>query len=292
VRILITGADGLLARQMCKQLSSTHSITGIVHRPVETPVPGVEYLNLDLSKPLDYSLLPKSVDAIFHLAQSSRFRDFPDGAKDTFAVNVESTIDLLDYARLSNVSKFFLASTGGVYGVANTPITESSDLMPPTEIGFYFASKLASEMLCTSYRSIFDVTVLRFFFMYGPGQRADMFLPRLVHRIMNGESISLNGKNGIQVNPIHVSDAAYLMGQLLGKPNSPLLNVSGPDIVSIRQIAELIGDATGIRPKFESASTGQDVLASNSSIQDYFLSRKMTSFVDGLQSLVGSIVKN
>jgi len=292
VKILITGADGLLAREMCSQLSSAHSITGIVHRPVGAPLPGVEYLNIDLSKPLNQSSLPNSVDAIFHLAQSSRFRDFPDGARDTFAVNVESTINLLEYARVSSVGKFFLASTGGVYGVTNRRVTESSDLIPPTEIGFYFASKLASEMLCTSYRSIFDVTVLRFFFMYGPGQRADMFLPRLVHRIMNGENISLNGQNGIQVNPIHVSDAAYLMGQLLGKPNSPLLNVSGPDIVSIRQIAQIIGELVGVEPRFDLKPAGPDVLALNSSIESYFVSRNMTSIADGLQSLVRSIISN
>lgn len=290
MNILVTGADGLLGRQMCEQYSSLHRITALVHKQVLKPVPQVNYMIVDLSRPLDRSVLPKNVDAIFHLAQSSRFREFPEGAKDTFAVNVESTIDLLEYARHVGVKKFFLASTGGVYGINNSPVTESSDLIPPSEIGFYFASKLASEMLSTSYRSVFEVSVLRFFFMYGPGQREDMFLPRLVHKVINEEAIYLAGDMGISVNPIHVNDAAYLMGLMLDRKLPSLLNVSGPDIFSIRQIAELIGGLVNKKPIFEFGSSAQDVLAASDSLQTYFTDRRMTSLPSGLESLVSSIL--
>ena len=291
VRVLITGADGLLGRRMCQHLSLNHVVTGIVHRKVTNPVLGVNYVSHDLSTSLDCSKFPDSVEVVFHLAQSSYFRDFPSGAKDTFSVNVSSTVDLLEYARQAKVKKFFLASTGGVYGAVNTPITESSDLIPPTEIGFYFATKLASEMLSSSYKKLFDVTVVRFFFMYGPGQQFDRFLPALVHRVLNHQIVTLAGTDGILVNPIHVDDVSFLMGELLHRPSPSLINVSGPDIMSIRQIVEAIGDIVGISPIFQSTPSSEDVLASTSYIDEYFVNQKMMPFKDGLKSLVESILQ-
>ena len=291
VRILITGADGLLGRRMCQQFALDHEVTAVVHRKVKNPVSGINYVSHDLSTSLDFSKFPESVEVVFHLAQSSYFRDFPAGAKDTFSVNVSSTVDLLEYARQAEVKKFFLASTGGVYGAVNTPITESSDLIPPTEIGFYFATKLASEMLSSSYKKLFEVTVVRLFFMYGPGQRFDRFLPALVHRVLNHEVVTLAGPDGILVNPIHVDDVSYLMGELLQRSAPSLLNVSGPDVISIRQIVEAIGGLVGEIPIFENGPSGEDVLASTSYIDEYFVNQKMMPFSVGLGSLVQSILQ-
>jgi nucleoside-diphosphate-sugar epimerase len=293
VRILVTGADGLLGRELCKVLSLQHSVTGLVHSAVEKPVFNVDYVVMDLSKSLDFAALPTSIDIVFHLAQSSQFRDFPGGTKDTFQINTSCTLDLLEYCRIAHGHRFFLASTGGVYGGQSGPIPEAGLLIPPSEIGFYFASKLAAEMFSSTYRQVFDVTVLRFFFMYGPLQKSDMFLPRLVHSVINGREITINESGGIRVNPILVDDVANMLLSFLDKELPPVINIGGADIVSIQEIVKRIGELTSKTPLFaEQSNAVTDVIADIGIMSQLIDVNGLTPFNQGLELLVRSIHQN
>jgi nucleoside-diphosphate-sugar epimerase len=293
VKVLVTGANGLLGRELCKVLSQVHDVIGIVHSPVENPISKVDYVVMDLSKSLDFTALPTNIDIVFHLAQSSHFRDFPGGTKDTFQINTSCTLDLLEYCRIANGRRFFLASTGGVYGGQSGPIPEAGLLIPPSEIGFYFASKLAAEMFSSTYRQVFDVTVLRFFFMYGPLQKSDMFLPRLVHSVINGREITINESGGIRVNPILVDDVANLLSSFLDKELPPVINIGGADVVSIQEIANRIGELTSRTPKFvKQSNVVTDVIADIRIMLQLLDVNGLTPFNQGLELLVRSIHQN
>jgi nucleoside-diphosphate-sugar epimerase len=244
---------------------------------------------MDLSASLQLETLPKRIDAVFHLAQSAHFRDFPGGTRDTFQVNTSSTLDLLEYCRIANGKQFFLASTGGVYGGQPGPIPEAGQLIPPSEISFYFASKLASEMLSSTYRQVFDVTVLRFFFMFGTRQRHDMFLPRIVNRVLNEEAIGICPDGGIRLNPILVDDVATILSSVLGRQTPHVMNVGGPDIVSIRQIAEQVGRFLSKQPVWEIGSKSSDIIADISTMQEFAGDVQLTPFTNGLEILVNSM---
>jgi nucleoside-diphosphate-sugar epimerase len=258
----------------------------LVHTTIENPIPGVNYRVVDLSRSIDVSSLPKEIDAVFHLAQSAQFRDFPGGTRDTFQVNTSSTLDLLEYCRIAGGRQFFLASTGGVYGGQSGPISEAGLLIPPSEIGFYFASKLASEMFSSTYRQVFDVTVMRFFFMYGPRQRHDMFLPRIVNRVINGEAITISPTGGIRVNPILVDDVANLLDSLLGRKTPPLVNIGGPDVVSIQQIAEHVGRLVAKEPIWEIGAQSSDIIADITTMKESLDEVQLTPLNKGLEYLV------
>jgi nucleoside-diphosphate-sugar epimerase len=293
VKVLVTGANGLLGRELCKVLSQVHDVIGIVHSPVENPISKVDYVVMDLSKSLDFTALPTNIDIVFHLAQSSHFRDFPGGTKDTFQINTSCTLDLLEYCRIANGRRFFLASTGGVYGGQSGPIPEAGLLIPPSEIGFYFASKLAAEMFSSTYRQVFDVTVLRFFFMYGPLQKSDMFLPRLVNSVINGREITINESGGIRVNPILVDDVANLLSSFLDKELPPVINIGGADVVSIQEIANRIGELTSRTPKFvKQSNVVTDVIADIRIMLQLLDVNGLTPFNQGLELLVRSIHQN
>lgn len=289
MNVLVTGANGLLGRQLCTELSEHHQVFALVHAQVENPVANVEYITKDLSLRVDVNSLPKNIDAVFHLAQSAFFRDFPGGTRDTFQVNTSSTLDLLEYCRIANGRQFFLASTGGVYGGQIGPISEAGSLIPPSDISFYFASKLASEMFSSTYRQVFDVTVLRFFFMYGPRQRQDMFLPRLIDRVKNGEGISISPEGGIRLNPIYVDDVAHLLKSFLGKQIPQTMNIGGPDIVSIREIAEQIGKLVSREPVWEIGIKSSDIIADTSVMNRFLGEVKLTSINNGLEALIKSM---
>ena len=250
--ILLTGSNGLLGRHVTALFARQgHKVFAMVRSEPDAPHDNVEYVKSDLSGDVDESLLPENIDAIFHLAQSSNFRDFPAMGRDIFAVNVMAVSQLLDYGRRAGCSHFVYTSTGGVYAKLASSIKENSPLNSIPELGPYLGSKLCGEIIAQSYLNEMNVSIFRPFFIYGSGQKRDMLLPRIFDRVVNGEPIQLQGKDGLIINPTHVEDAANIMMACLDKPLNLVLNIAGPEAMSLREIATLIGQFVGKEPVFE-----------------------------------------
>ena len=149
--------------------------------------------------------------AVLHLAQSRRYREFPEGVGDVYAVNVGATVALLDYARRAGATTFTYASSGAVYAPGPEAVRET-DLPAPGN--FYAASKLAGELATEQFRGLLRGHILRFFFIYGPGQR-NMFIPGLLGRLRERQEVTLAGPDGIHVNPVFVDDAAAAVAATL-----------------------------------------------------------------------------
>ncbi len=250
-KILITGANGLLGRMVCNKLiKKNYSVFGIVKNKIINPIEKVDYLVADLSKLNFIELLPKKVDYIFHFSQSNKFRDFPKSANDIFSVNVSSTALLLDYAKSAGVSRFLFASSGGLYGRGRDPFSENAPIIPPGKLGYYLGSKACGEILSQSYSNEFFITVIRPFFLYGKYQNKKMLIPRIMNSISQELPINLAKKNGIRINPIHVEDASIAAIKTLDDQGSAIYNFAGPDILSLREIAEKMGTYLGKKPNF------------------------------------------
>ena len=111
--------------------------------------------------------------------------------KNIFRVNVESTARLLEYAYESGAKHFVYASSGGIYGCGNQAFKENAPVVDSGKLGYYLASKYSSELLAQQYSSLMQVSILRFFFIYGGRQRKSMLLPRLVESIRSKKTINL-----------------------------------------------------------------------------------------------------
>ena len=131
--------------------------------------------------------------------------------------------------------------------------------------------------------------VLRPFFIYGPGQSAEKLISRVVASVRDGRSIQLSGDGGLKINPIHVDDAAELLSILLKTKGSRTLNGAGPDIVSVRQIAEVAGRFMGISPVFDFAGGDGDMIVADHSAVSSLLGRDLTAFPVGLRSLLSRL---
>lgn len=250
LKILITGANGLLGRYAIRAFHKKYNVHAIVREIPEDPIEGVTYHVHDLKEDWSVETLPNDVNVIFHLAQSELFRAFPENAIDVFNVNVTSTVKLLDYARKTGVSKFVFASTGGVYDSANGPVDEDSPINTLGLLGNYFATKLCSEILTRNYTSYFDVVLLRIFFMYGKGQKRSMLIPRLVDNVLLGKPITITGGEGVKINPVHVSDVVQVLEKTISLSGSFTFNVAGPEVLNLKQIAALIGAKMDKEPFF------------------------------------------
>ena len=251
MHVLVTGATGLLGSVVCRRLVERGiQVTGIVRAESLAKSSEIRFLSLDLAtEGLDRDCLA-GIDVIIHLAQSSKFRDFPGNALDIYNVNVASTARLLDYAREVGISKFIYASSGGVYGHGSQAFKENAAIVPPGQLGYYLGSKACGEILVQSYASIFNVTVIRPFFIYGPGQNRSMLIPRLIDCVAAGTPINLHGSDGIRINPVHVEDAAFAVIGALDKQDNATYNIAGPEVLSMRQIGDAIGNYLCVEPVF------------------------------------------
>ena len=287
--ILVTGANGLLGSGILRRIClSKYTLVGINHSPINLRIGGVEYRNLDFASDWVTDSLPPKVDVIVHLAQSHSFRDFPNSALDVFKVNIESTACLLDYARQAGVKKFIYASSGGVYGNGAQAFKENSPIVPPGQLGYYLGSKACGEILVQSYASVFDVVVVRPFFIYGPGQNRSMLIPRLFDSVATGKPISLQGDNGIRINPIHVNDAASAVATAIDLNESATFNIGGPEVLSIRDICEGMGRYLGVEPIFEQqAGEPNDLIADISAMKQKLVVPRY-SLLDSLDDVAWS----
>jgi UDP-glucose 4-epimerase len=258
MRVLVTGGGGFLASALLPRLATRNDVFA-VHRPdVEpSPIAGVRWLGLDLALPLAPSL-PPAIDAVIHLAQSHRYREFPEGAVDMYEINAAATVRLLDYCRRAGGRAFIYASSGSIYAPGPDPVREDDQPAPPN---FYAATKLAGEQAVEQFRGVLRAHVLRPFFIYGPKQRM-MMMPGLLSRVREQHDVTLAGPDGIRINPIFVDDAADAVMAMLDVDQSQTLNLAGPDVVSIRQIAEIAGRLLDRTPSFAVGESQQDLIAS------------------------------
>ncbi len=248
---LITGSKGLLGHKVCENLvKNGKTVYALTTNSKNLKIDKVIYKNFDFSKNWTTKDLPNNLDVIIHLAQSNKFRNFPDDTFEVFKVNIESTLLLLNYAKDIGVKKFIYASSGGIYGNGPHPFKETDEISTPEKLGTYLGGKAYCEALVNSFNGIFQTIILRPFFVYGSGQNRDMLIPRIFDNIQKQKPIKIDGEEGIFLNPIHVNDASEAILASLKTHENSTFNIGGPDILSIKKISEAMGLYIGKTPIF------------------------------------------
>ena len=138
----------------------------------------------------------KKIDAVIHLAAIPGVRDSINDPVKYYHNNLMGTLNILELMRKFGIPKLVFASTSSVYDWQNAPYKPMSERTGYVKPGHpYAGSKLACENLCRIYHELhsLDVSVLRYFTVYGPAGRPDMFPLRVVKWIDGQNSIHLNG---------------------------------------------------------------------------------------------------
>lgn len=288
---LVTGCTGLIGSHLIPSLiEDGWFVYGIIRSESQlSDIPNYHPIVIDLASGFDINALPNKVDVIIHLAQSRNFREFPELATEIFRVNTEITLRLLDYGRKAQANKFVLASTGGVYGTNEFPFKEDAPWETSQKMGFYAGTKICSEILANTYNNYFDIDILRLFFVYGKGQEKSMLIPRIITNIWKQTAISLQGKNGISINPIYVSDVISALRKTIRVSGSKTFNIAGNEILSLRDISNIIGEKLNRKPLFSIQQTS--FISANNLIGDITAMKEnllvpQVSFWAGIDSLI------
>lgn len=289
LRIVITGANGLLGRKVLAAWRGQHTVHAVVRQMLETPELGVRYHCLDLAAPWTAAALPSAIDVVVHLAQARRMRDFPVAAPEIFAVNAQATAMLLDYARAAGARMFVLASTGGLYGASASPLDETMPVaFAEGVLAYYFRTKYCAELMVTAYAAQMNTVILRPFFMYGSGQDESMLIPRLIAAVRAGKPVLLHGEDGMRLNPLYVADAVQALTAALTVTGQSLVNIAGPETVTLRQVATCIGELLGINPNFQIQDTPPPHLVADISRMRAILATPRTNFSAGIAQMLDS----
>jgi UDP-glucose 4-epimerase len=278
MKILLTGANGFVGRNLASRLSVHHEMFAIVRDSAAlASTRRLSVIKMDLAQPLNAKGLPARLDVIIHLAQGNVA--FPENANELFAVNSTSTQQLLDYGRRAGARQFMLASTGDVYGKRFEPCREIDPVAPAS---YYAVTKHVAEMLVRAYSSYLDGCILRLFRPYGPGQTGRL-VPNLADSIRQRRVVLLHRGDRPRMTPIYIDDLIHAIEKALNCSYSGTINIAGDQVVGMRELAEAIALALGSDAIFE--ETGEpaaDLIGDNSLMRRALGNWDTVSLADGL----------
>ena len=221
--VLVTGCCGFVGAATCRGLvNAGHNVAGIddnINAGINQFRAGTNGLSsnikLDIPRLFRYGLDEKYLfeggkfDAIIHLAAIPGVRDSIRDPKLYYRNNLIGTLNILELMLEYEIPKLVFASTSSVYDWSNAPykpIGERTQFVKPRHP--YAGSKLAAEDLCRMYHELhgLDVSVLRYFTVYGPSGRPDMFPLRAVRWACEGEPIQLNGDGSQERDFTYIDD--------------------------------------------------------------------------------------
>lgn len=261
MRFLITGVAGFIGSQLAAELLTRgHEVLGVdcitdaySTRLKELNVEGLkgqkgfQFLKGDLLH-IELDELVNGCDAAFHLAAIPGVRaSWEYGFREYVENNILATQHLLEAVRRTTGPRVVYASSSSVYGNAVRYPSVETDLRRP--FSPYGVTKLSAEQLCLTYADVFGMEVvgLRYFSVYGPRQRPDMGVHRIIEAARTGSTFTIYG-NGDQVRDMtYVGDVieATILAAGGAVPSRSVANVAGGSNVSLNELISMVGAIAG-----------------------------------------------
>ena len=165
-------------------------------------------IDIEILSDLDSLFKSQSFDAVFNLAARAGVRYSMENPFVYMNTNANGTLNLLEMCKQHDIKKFLLASTSSLYAGQSMPFQE--DLPVNTPISPYAASKKAAEVIAYTYHYLYgiDVSVVRYFTVFGPAGRPDMSVFRFIKWVNDGNSITMFGDGSQNRDWTYVDDIA------------------------------------------------------------------------------------
>ncbi|MGB7873170.1 MAG: NAD-dependent epimerase/dehydratase family protein [Anaerolineales bacterium] len=257
----VTGAAGFIASRVTEFLiKDGHTVVGVDNMNDAYDIRMKEYRLRKLQELPDFTfhkldISEKSTiehfkdnkfDALINLAARAGVRTSVENPWVYLESNITGTLNMLELCRVTGTKKFLLASTSSIYGENPpypTPETASSDepLQP------YAASKKGAEALTHAYHYLhdIDVSVVRYFTVYGPAGRPDLALFRFTQWISEGRPVHVYGDGEQSRGFTYLDDIARGTIQALKPLGYEIINLGGHEVITINDLITLIEEVIG-----------------------------------------------
>lgn len=264
---IVTGAAGFIGSKVTDALlNQGHRVFGVdnlsaaydvrmkQHR-LETllPQPAFTFLKADITDLAIIDQLAQEVSdaqAVINLAAMAGVRQSTSDPWSYLYTNTLGTLNLLEYARRQAVPKFILASTSSLYGADGIP-PHSELALTDHPLAPYAASKKGAEAFAHSYHHLYgiDISVVRYFTVYGPAGRPDMSMFRFCQWIAEGKPVIINGSGEQSRGFTYVDDIAAGTLLALKDVGYEIFNLGGHEVMSINAVIEMLENLLGKKAK-------------------------------------------
>jgi UDP-glucuronate 4-epimerase len=261
---LVTGAAGFIGARTSEMLiEQGHTVVGVDNmndaydpRMKEyrlaklRTLKGFEFIRDDISDKEIFnrqsSIVSRRFDGIINLAARAGVRYSVENPWVFLESNIIGTLNMLELCRKTDCSKFILASTSSIYG-ANPPYPTPESASSSEPLQPYAASKKGAEALAHSYHHLYDidVTVLRFFTVYGPAGRPDLAMFRFVQWITEGRPVHVYGDGEQSRGFTFIDDIGRGIIAALKPVSYEIINLGGHEVITINDLIKLIEEITG-----------------------------------------------
>jgi len=259
MNILVTGGAGFIGSHVCERLLRAGHKVWALDNLNTFYTPAIKQRNVEeiqaLGKPFTFvhadlgdvkalgTLFGQTgFDQVIHLAATAGVRPSIEEPELFQRVNIGGTVNVLEAARREGVKKILLASSSSVYGVnKKIPFAETDPVF--SAISPYASTKLACESLGHVYHYIYgmDVTVLRFFTVYGPRQRPDLAIYKFAKLISEGKPIPVFGNGSTARDYTYVTDIVDgVMACVERTCGYEIFNLGESQTVTLSRLIELL----------------------------------------------------
>ncbi|MCK9266004.1 GDP-mannose 4,6-dehydratase [bacterium] len=254
-KILLTGCCGFIGSKVTANLlQEGYQVLGLDEMNTSYDISLKEYRLQQLQSNKNFSFIkqniaePETVEIvksfsptiIFNLAARAGVRVSIIDPFVYFRSNLIGTINLLQATKDYGVKKFILSSTSSVYAGEAMPFSE--DLPVNRPISPYAASKKSAEVTCYTYHYLYgiDVTILRYFTVYGPAGRPDMSIFKFIKLIDEGKEIIVFGDGTQSRNFTYINDIADGTVRALKLNGFNTVNLGGDKTNTLNELISLI----------------------------------------------------
>ncbi|HEX9388631.1 MAG TPA: GDP-mannose 4,6-dehydratase [Anaerolineales bacterium] len=258
---LVTGAAGFIGARTSKLLiKDGHTVVGIdnmndaydprmkeyrLHKLQS--MPEFTFHKLDISnKSIIDSFKEEKFDGVINLAARAGVRYSVEDPWIYVETNTIGTLNMLEICRQTGTKKFIVASTSSIYGDDPPyPTPESASSSEPLQP--YAASKKGAEAMCHAYYHLYgiDVSVVRYFTVYGPAGRPDLSIFRFVQWISEELPVRVNGTGEQSRGFTYIDDIARGTILALKPVGHEIINLGGHEVITINNLIKLIEDVMG-----------------------------------------------
>ena len=234
----------------------------------------------------------QAFDGVINLAARAGVRYSVENPWVYIDTNITGTLNLLEFCREFGVIKFVLASSSSLYG-KNNPVPFREDAKTDQLLSPYATSKKAAENLCYNYHTLYgmDISVLRYFTVYGPAGRPDMSPFRFVQWISEGKPVSVLGDGKQERDFTFVDDIARGTVAALRPLGYEIINLGCDQPVALSDFIHLVEEIVGTKAKLEfKPAVVADILATwadNRKALEILGWKPQHNLRDGVERLVG-----